>query len=277
MQVLGPISNHIGSFSVPFQWGLVLSDCKTMEKHRIIERLNMLEKSALLPRHHEWTEDKIWLDNAIEEHAKRPFYAIISQDNPNKVADVIRKADLDEEKEPRWRAETQLHIARTAKEMVTCAELLLRTAREILFIDPYFIPKAPRFKRPLKAFLQAAAKRPASSSITRIEIHTGHKSSGTKDSFDAECVRHLPSIIPRGMKIRLVRWDQAHLHERYILTEKGGVKFSGGLDDHDGGPRKHGDVDLLQPGPHKAIWKEYQRDSPIFTLIEDDLIIEGIA
>ncbi len=46
---------------------------------------------------------------------------------------------------------------------------------------------------------------------------------------------------------------------------------------NDGSPRKHGDVDLLQPGPHKAIWKEYQRDSPIFPLVEDDLIIEGIA
>jgi hypothetical protein len=88
---------------------------------------------------------------------------------------------------------------------------------------------------------------------------------------------HLPSIIPRGLKIRLVRWDQIHLHARYILTEKGGVKFGSGLDDHDGSPRKHCDVDLLQPGPYKAIWKEYQRDSPIFTLFEDDLILEGIA
>ena len=78
-------------------------------------------------------------------------------------------------------------------------------------------------------------------------------------------------------KTRLVRWDQTHLHTRYILTEKGGVKFENGLDGHDDSPRNHCDVDLLQPSSYKVIRKEYQRESPIFILLEDDLILEGIA
>ncbi len=90
-------------------------------------------------------------------------------------------------------------------------------------------------------------------------------------------MQHLPSIIPRGLTIRLVRWDQDHLHNRFILTEYGGLQFATGLDEHAGSARTHDIVDLLEPEPYNATWKEYQRDSATFPLMEDDLIIEGIA
>lgn len=251
-----------------------LSDCLPGTKKRIEVGLIQL-KSAICPRLHEWDDKKIWLDNAIEEHAKRPFCAIISQDNPNSVKAVIQADHLYEFGEPRWQAERQRRIERTAKEMVACAEPLLRNARRILFVDPYFNPQAPRFKRPLQALLRIVAHRPAG--IPDIEIHTGHTKAGIKSFFDEECKKHLPSIIPRGIKIRLIRWDQDHLHNRFILTEHGGLKFSHGLDDHNGRSPKHDIVDLLEPAPYKATWQEYQRDSPNFPLIEDDLIIEGSA
>ena len=246
-----------------------------MEKQKIVESLVRL-KPALYRRYYEWHTDKVWLDNAVEEHAKRPFCMIIARDNPNDIVDVIREIDLDEN-ETRWCAETQRHIERTATEMADCADLLLRHAREILFIDPHFNPQVQRFQRPLKAFLQAVAKRHASIPVNRIEIHTGHESTGSKIFFDAECVKHLASIIPRGMKIRLIRWDQNHLHNRFILTEKGGLKFATGLDEHDGSANTHDIVDLLEPEPYAKTWQAYQRSSSTFPLIEDDLIVEGIA
>jgi hypothetical protein len=253
-----------------------LSNCKPVEKKRIEEALIRL-KPALYPRDHEWDNNKDWLDNAIEEHIKRPFCAIIAQDNPTGDADIICEADLDEEQEPRWKAETQRPIKRLVSEMVSCAEPLLRNAKKILFVDPNFQPKEQRFKRPLKAFLQAIAKRPPGIPVNSIELHIGHKSTETKDSFDRECKEHLPAIIPSGMKIRLVRWDKEYLHNRYILTEYGGLSFGTGLDDHDGRNNKEDDVFLLAREVYEIRWKQYQRDSPIFTLIEDDLIIEGTA
>lgn len=78
-------------------------------------------------------------------------------------------------------------------------------------------------------------------------------------------------------KIRLVRWDQDYLHNRFILTKYGGVKFAQGLDDHNSSPPKHDIVDLLTPEPYTKTWQEYQRERPIFPLIEDDLIIECVA
>lgn len=264
----------------PRRWERMVYDslghCKPIEKQKIVEGLVRL-KPVLYPRHHEWDKDKGWLDNAVEEHTKRSFCAIIAQDNLHGVAAVIRDADLDEEAEPRWRAERQRRIERTAPGMASCAEMLLRNATAILFIDPHFNPQAQRFKRSLQAFLQIIAQRPAGIPVVRIEIHTGHETAGTKAFFDAECTRHLPLIIPRGMQIRCIRWGQNYLHNRFILTEYDGLKFATGLDEHDGSARTHDIVDLLEPEPYAQTWQEYQRDSSHLPLIEDDLIIEGMA
>jgi hypothetical protein len=67
------------------------------------------------------------------------------------------------------------------------------------------------------------------------------------------------------------------MHNRFILTECGGLKFAIGLDDQDSSARTHDIVDLLEPEPYKATWKAYQRDSSHFLLIEDELIVEGTA
>jgi len=253
-----------------------LNNDKPMEKKRIEVGLIRL-KAALYPRYHVWDSAKGWLDNAIEEHGHRPFCAIISDDNPGSNAAIIREADLDEDEEPRWKAETQCRIERTAANMAACADALLRNAKQIIFVDPHFNPQAGRFKRPLEAFLRIATNRPAGIRISRIEIHTGHTAAGVKTFFDSECQKHLPPIIPSGLKVRLVRWDQAYVHNRFILTECGGLKFGTGLDDHDGRPLSHDLVDLLERETYEKTWKEYQRDTPVFPLKEDDLVINGVA
>jgi hypothetical protein len=253
-----------------------LVDCKVIEKKRIEEGLIRLE-TALYPRYHEWNKEMPWLPNAIEENGKRPFEAIISSHNPDANTSVICEDELDEEKEPRWQAETQRRIERTATEMASCAKLFLQNAKDIIFVDPHFNPQVQRFKRPLNAFLQIVSNRPTNIPINRIEIHTGHTSNGTKDYFDAECIKHLPFVVPNGLKVRIVRWDQNYLHNRFILTEYGGLKYASGLDDHDGRASKHDIVDLLEVIPYNETWGEYQRESSGIPLIEDDLIIEGRA
>lgn len=247
-----------------------------MERKRIEAGLIRLNTS-LYRRHHEWDAGRNWVDNAVQEHGKRPFCAIVSDDNPNGHEAIIKETDLDEDGEPRWKAETQRRIERTAAEMAACAELLLRNAHEIIFVDPHFNPQSARFRRPLKEFLSIVANRPGTIPLYRIEVHTGHTSAGDKAFFDSQCKGCLPSIIPRGMEVRLVRWDQAHLHNRFILTESGGLKFATGLDEHDGNPLSHDLVDLLESKPYEDTWKEYQRNTPVFPLVEDDLVIRGTA
>jgi hypothetical protein len=225
-----------------------------MEKKRIEVGLTRL-KDALYPRYNEWDPARDWVDNALEEHRQRPFCAIITDNACGKLPGVIREEDLDEEDEPRWKAEVQRRIERTAAEMAACADTLLRNAKQILLVDPHFNPQAQRFRRPFEAFLRAAVNREPGIPIERVEVHTGESTGGTKAFFDGECQKYLPRHIPAGLKVRVVRWEQKYMHNRYVLTERGGLKYGTGLDDHDGGTVAHDMVDLLTPEPYAQILK----------------------
>jgi hypothetical protein len=111
-----------------------------------------------------------------------------------------------------------------------------------------------------------------------IEIHIGHdEKAGTKTFFDTVCRQHLLPIIPRGIQqIELIRWDQKYLHNRFVLTEYGGLMFATGLDNHYGSAHTHDIVTLLEPEPYARTWQEYQRASSTFTFI-DSLIIKDTA
>lgn len=264
----------------PSTWMQMAYDSLTglppVEKKRVEVGLTRL-KAALYPRHNVWDPKLEWVDNAILEHQRRPFRAIIVNNDCPQSSEIIHEADLDEETEPRWKAEVQRHIVRTAANMAACAETLLRNAKQILLVDPHFNPQAQRFLRPFEAFLRAAASREPTNPIKCIEIHTGDTSAGNKAFFDHACQNYLPRYIPSGLKVRLVRWDQSHLHNRYILTERGGLKFSTGLDDHNSSVLSDDMVDLLAYEPYAKIWSQYQRTCPVFPLKEDDLIIIGTA
>ena len=63
----------------------------------------------------------------------------------------------------------------------------------------------------------------------KVEFHLGNRAE--RHFFEEECQEWLPAIIPKGITVRLVRWAYEDLHNRYILTDCGGVAFLEGLDD----------------------------------------------
>ncbi len=89
------------------------------------------------------------------------------------------------------------------------------------------------------------------------------------------CSLRLPNIIPHGMCVRLVRWRQKDggekLHNRYILTDKGGVSLGVGLDD--GTPGETDEIKLLDEETYKFRWKQYTSE-PAFDLV-DEVVVEG--
>src|SRR5690242_13298735 len=72
-----------------------LHNCKPVERHRIVEGLRRIE-DRLLFRTHQWTPGAGWLPNAIEEHSKRPFHAIIATGATDRHAKVILADEIDE-------------------------------------------------------------------------------------------------------------------------------------------------------------------------------------
>ncbi|MEK8020101.1 MAG: hypothetical protein VSS75_024780 [Candidatus Parabeggiatoa sp.] len=56
----------------------------------------------------------------------------------------------------------------------------------------------------------------------------------------------------------MVQWPKDEMHNRYILTDIGGVLFGTGLDDdNDGESTSTDDVTLLDESAYKQHWKKY--------------------
>ncbi len=192
----------------------------------------------MLARHHEWNPGKEWLPNAEIEHRKRPFRAILAKENPH-GKDFILEGDSVEDATPLFKIERTPTIPRSARRMATLVGPVLQHAEEILLIDSNFGPENPRHRHPMKEFLAAAISGRGTSPLKRVEIHLKEKARENKEQaaafFRSKALEELPCLIPEGMKVRLVRWSDGdsndRFHNRFILTDRGGLQFGDGLDD----------------------------------------------
>jgi len=240
-----------------------IADAKPVAKKRIEETLARLSKRTF-PRLHEWI-DGDWLDEALREHSARPFHAILSRRRDARCREVLAEDDLDETN-VLWNVETTCSCRRTAIEMSKRAELLLARAKEILFIDPYFRLEH-RFLNPLRAFLNCVNRRTTGVPILSVEYHTVKQNEqGTDEWFAAECDRQLHRLIPSQIPFRLVRWQKHERHHnRYILTNDGGLMFGHGLDESEAGVDQ---VVLLGACSHAGLWADYRSNPYNFTLFD---------
>lgn len=248
-----------------------LAGCGEIERKRIEERLQRID-GRMLKRKHAWSPQQDWLTNAEAEHARHPFHAILARTNPNGQDFVLEGESLDETHRL-WIVNASPIVPRTAQEMAACVAPLLRASMEILFIDPHFGPENERHRRPLEAFLAAILEQRCDELPKKVEIHLSAKSES--QFFEDKCKKRLPDIVPNGLKVHLVRWRQRDggekLHNRYILTDRGGVGLGVGLDD--GTPGETDDFKLLDDASCKSRWKQYDSE-PAFDFV-DRIVVEG--
>lgn len=250
-----------------------LSACSEVEKLRIVEKLKSID-DRMISRFSEWMEGD-WLANAESENAKRPFHAIVAYGNPHAGFNVLVADDLDDET-PLWKVESELKIKRQANALGEAVSVLISLGRKLVFIDPHFSPYKSKARNTLKVFLEKAAARTNGIPIDAIEFHTQYKPEIA--SFAEECLSQLPKRIPAGLTVKVKRWKEMEggegLHNRYILTERGGVRLAWGLDE--GKPSHSDDISLLQPSMFTQTWDQYCGEAPAFDM-HDELIIEGTA
>jgi hypothetical protein len=114
----------------------------------------------------------------------------------------------------------------------------------------------------------------------RIELHAGHLVDSAPDwnFFRGECENYLPHIVPTGLTLTVRRWKNRvageRLHNRYVLTDIGGVQFGVGLDEGD--PGTTDDVTRLAPDSYRRRLEEFTGPAYAFDL-EGELVIVGRA
>jgi hypothetical protein len=262
----------------PKRWERMVLDsltrCGEIEKARIVEALVGIQKH-ILSRHHEWNNQFDWLSNAETEHGKRPFHAVVASSNP-RHHEYVLEADGLSETNPLWRLPHLPPVQRIALDMAQRVAPLLCFSHRILFIDPHFRPNEIRWRRPLQAFLQVATNKRRPGDILRVEIHV--KDDLETGLFTTYSQRSLPEIIPSGIRVRILQWREREqgekLHNRFILTDLGGVSFGVGLDDSDGEDGQTDDIQLLNEETYGMRFAQYAGSTPAFDPVAE-IIIDG--
>lgn len=259
-----------------------LTNCGEIERAKIEEALRRIDDRLVPRRSDTWNGNLDWLTNAEEEHRSRPFWAIIAQSNPRTHSEVIVGDDVHDildwdvlplnDARRLWRAHHSRIIKRTAKEMADAIDAFMRQADEILFVDKHFGPENPRHRIPFQEFMLRLDNRPSDKMPSRMEVHCAKKSEA--GFFAAECQSKLAGMIPITVKMRFIRWGLDDLHNRFVLTELGGMAFLEGLDQFMGNGREDDVVVLLDKDVARQLMQEFTAGTSRFSL-QDQLEING--
>ncbi len=262
----------------PKKWVKQCLDSQSLDdntRKNLLELVFHLKKCAVRRSEPPYDPACSWMENTEKENQRYPFRAILATSSLNNLDNVLLSHEIgDWQDSPLWQNQRQLIIERTAESMVKTVAPLLQKAREIHFVDPHFTPSAKRFVQPFAAMVKAAVQCPAYPSKERIAYHVSDK--WKFDTFYEDCQKYLPARIPVGVKIQFKRWSQRsggdNLHNRYILTDLGGISFNIGLDTGHKGEIE--EITLLIRELWAKRWSQYVSNNGEFDL-EQEFTITG--
>lgn len=223
-----------------------------------------------------YTRQVPWLTNAVNEHQRHNFKGILATSRITDLDDIfllIDEIDNWQTLQP-WQGARSMRVARSAHAMTMAVAPLLQIAQEIHFIDPHFSASTDRkFIQPFAAMLRVA-NNDVYKSEKNITYHVSCK--WDYGTFKNYCEKNLPMNISSGMKVYFKRWRKKtrgeKLHDRFILTNIGGVSFSTGLDAGEEGETTG--ISLLDRDERLKIWDQYVRNDSSFEL-EKEFTITG--
>lgn len=245
---------------------LAVRELRPMELKRFQVHLEKLDQK-LIPHDSRRAFDRenlTWLQNAegVQTAGVASFDGIVARQNPRSHADVLIADNVDESQDS-WVVPRQICAARTTADCVAAASRILDLSREIIFVDPYFDATDSRWKRMLKALVVHAANSGLKKSRIELQCCIHPKASL---HFWQDCRDELPSWIPVGIELVVRRWQARRggerFHRRYLLTERGGLAFEGGLDE--GHANETTDIYLLEETLRQQRWPQYQTGSTVF-------------
>ena len=217
-----------------------IDGARQSERSRLVELLNSLKETMIKRKDCKWDEAQMsWVENALLEHGRHPFRAILARNNPNGHREIICERDIGNHQRPDWNTPNGIIVNRDVGKMVDAVKTMLACCSWVRFVDPHISPGKTNYRRSLQAFLGILGnERPVGPPKT-VEIHT-HEHRATREFLKNEYAE----LIPINMTITLFQWKERRggqsLHNRYLLTNLGGVLFGHGLD-----TGKNGEVDDL--------------------------------
>jgi hypothetical protein len=240
--------------------------CADYEKHKIIERLQRLDKRVFSPRRGApWgpalaPPDQLWRANTTKEHVRQPFRAIIVAGPPSGGAFIEAEAVTDDH--PLWRVEPGAAVARDPAAFVRTLDLLIRSSSHLVMVDPYFRADQGAKLDALLHLCRALVGR-----TVTIDVHASEGVLAYHE-FSRLVHRAVPQNLPRGITVTFRSWIERRggerFHNRYVLTDVGGVQFGDSIERGEGGQFDR--LSLLGHDERLRLWSQFYGSAPAFDL-----------
>jgi hypothetical protein len=262
----------------PKKWAKQCLESQALDdnaRKNLLELIYYLKEHAIRRADSSYNPENTWLENIQHENRRHPFAAILATSSLRDMENVLLSDEIENWRDSQlWQIEQEKVVERTTRSMTAAVAPLLQKADEIHFIDPHFSASRGRFIQPLAAMLETAVKCSAFNPKKCFYYHVSDK--WDLDVFMRDCQRELPAIIPSGLKVQFKRWKRRpggeKLHNRYILTNLGGVSFGIGLDAGEAGETD--DIVLLGRELRTKRWQQYVSNNGDFVL-ENEFCVSG--
>ena len=248
----------------------------TVQHQWVIEKLKKIKDEILIKGGRDFDKKHDWIMNSIMQHEEKPFYKILHTEEVAGHTEVIRFELLDE---ILFKDLREGSIKRNATSFADVSELLLLNSKNIQFIDPYFSAKNKGFVKSLEAMLKKAGvfKR---KNIASIQFHTSFKHSNMDVNIDEEkkiLDSYYNKIIPFGQKIEFLWWDDdgiAEIHPRYLVTEKGGIRFDRGFVEPNIVDQQEAETDVLMMTLKMtaSVSQKYREESSPYNVVDKHVL-----
>lgn len=240
------------------------SDNPQKERKVMTEGVIKLKKKSLYKRNFvPAVSSANWLDHALTAHHDRPFRAILTTDCQVKENYLLTN-NFELTEQDLWKISPGCMVKRTAGEMLESIKPMLDCANEVILIDRNFDPGKRRFVNFLAELLTYLANRTYSPSIQTVSYHMGDKMA--VDHIRHLCDEYVTHRIPSGISVNICVWPNSELHDRYVLTDNGGVKYGIGLDEHEGVSSREVAVNRIFETEYRKWWAECQKRPVAFTI-----------
>lgn len=209
-----------------------------------------------------------WLQNTLK-HSPEPIQAILAAEAQGVPGHVFVGDDFFES--PRWKLDKSCHVRRDTVTLVAAIAPLLERCSRVILVDPFFHPDSRHHMDALRGFLQALRGRRSRPHLERFELlatkRRDKKNLGWS-YFEEECRTKIEPLLPFGIKMRIAWIEELEssvgeqLHNRYVLTNLGGVVFGIGLD---AGPKTTADdLSLMSRPQYEKRWEQYAGSATAF-------------
>lgn len=217
-----------------------------------------------------YTDVVTWLENAEREYARRSYRAIVAAENPRGHGAVIVGDDLGQPKAKLWACDLGATSARSPAQLATTLSAMLSNCRELHLVDPHFGPENARHRTVLEALVGVLGSHGLMPDVIRV-----HSSAKSDLGFFEQAATNMASRLPSGCSIEFVRWKtkREKLHNRYVLTDLGGVSLGVGIDAGESGETD--DLLLLPRAQYEHRWSQYVIDDGAFERVDTPATVRG--